>query len=114
MRKLIVLTALATVAIAVPAVAAATFSGTTKQGLPVSLDVGASKVTNFKAKVRCVGSKVQTFKFKSIPLSNSGRFSVHQAGPSVDGVVLDNTAKGTLTLPGCDAKSSSIKFTARG
>jgi hypothetical protein len=115
MSKLIAVTTLVTLAILAPASAAGAkhFSGTTKQGLAVSFNATSSKVTKFTAKVRCTGSKVQTFKYPSTSVNSHGRFSIHQAGPSLDGVIKGSKAHGTLTLPGCDASANSVKFTAK-
>ena len=86
--------------------------GGTDQGLKVSFDYGSHKVSSFKAKVRCTGPKAQTFKYPTVPVNRKGRFSVHQAGPSLDGKISGHSAKGTLTLPGCDAAANEVKFTA--
>jgi hypothetical protein len=115
MSKLIAFITLAAFALAIPASGATTqhFTGGTEQGLKVSFDYASKKVQKFKAKVRCTGSKVQTFSFPSIPVNSKGRFSVHQAGPSIDGRIKGQSAKGTLTLPGCtNAGADEVKFTA--
>jgi hypothetical protein len=114
MFKLIALTTLATLAVLAPASAAGTvhFTGGTEQGLKVSFDYASKKVQKFKAKVRCTGNRVQTFTFPSIPVNSKGRFSVHQAGPSIDGRIKAQSAKGTLTLPGCDADANEVKVSA--
>jgi hypothetical protein len=105
----------AVVALALPAAAVAAtqhFTGGTDQGLKVSFDYGSHKVSSFKAKVRCTGPKAQTFKYPTVPVNRKGRFSVHQAGPSLDGKISGHSAKRTLTLPGCDAAANEVKFTA--
>jgi hypothetical protein len=116
MHKLLIFTAAAVIALTVPAVALAAterFDGGTEQGLSVTFDYGSKKITNFKAKVRCNGKKVSTFKYPSpIPVTSKGKFTVHQAGPSLDGKVKGDRASGTLTLPGCDASANSIDFIA--
>src|SRR4051794_13847774 len=114
MFKLFAVTTIATLAVLAPASAAGTkhFTGTTKQGLSVSFGATSSKVTKFKAKVRCTGSKVQTLSYPSTSVNSHGRFQIHQAGPSLDGVIKGSKAHGTLTLPGCDASANSVKFTA--
>jgi hypothetical protein len=89
------------------------FTGSTGQGLSVTFDLAAKKVKHFKAKVRCTSSKAQTFSFPTIAVNSRGRFSVHQAGPSLDGRIKGRSAKGTLILPGCDAAANSVGFTAR-
>jgi hypothetical protein len=114
MLKLIAVTTLASLALLAPASAAGTqhFTGGTEQGLKVSFDYASKKVQKFKAKVRCTGGKVQTFSFPPIPVNSKGRFSANQAGPSLNGSIKGQSAKGTLTLPGCDASANSVKFTA--
>jgi hypothetical protein len=92
------------------AAAPKSYGGTNSQGLPVSFWVEAKKVTKFRARVRCVGSKVRTFKFPSMPVDSKGRFSENQAGPSVSGRITGNKARGTLTLPGCDGDADSLRF----
>ena len=98
--------------VALLAAALVAFSGGTDQGLSVKFDVSARKVRHFKAHVRCTGRNVQTFTYPTMPLSRTGRFSVHQAGPSVDGRVRRSHARGTLTLPGCDARANEVDFIA--
>jgi hypothetical protein len=111
-----VLALAAVLALALPTAAfAATehFTGGTDQGLLVTFDYGSKKITNFKAKVRCTGKKVSTFKYPSpIPVSSRGRFSVHQAGPSLDGRIRGRRANGTLILPGCNASANEVDFIA--
>ena len=105
---------LALMALALPAVAAAAstkYSGTTGQHLAVSFTLTDKKVKSFKAKVRCTSSRAQTFSFPTIPVNSRGRFSVHQAGPSLDGRIRGSRASGTPTLPGCNA--NEVGFTAR-
>jgi hypothetical protein len=106
----------AILALALPTAAfAATehFTGGTEQGLLVTFDYGSKKITNFKAKVRCTGRKVSTFKYPSpIPVSSKGRFSVHQAGPSLDGRIRGSRANGTMILPGCNASANEVDFIA--
>jgi hypothetical protein len=63
--------------------------------------------------VRCTSSRALTFSFPTIPVNSRGRFSVHQAGPSLDGRIRGSRASGTLTLPGCNASANEVKFTAR-
>ena len=107
---------LALVALSVPAVAAAAstrYSGTTDQRLAVSFTLSNKKVKSFKAEVRCTTSRAQTFSFPTIPVNSRGRFSVHQAGPSLDGRIRGSRASGTLTLPGCNANANEVRFTAR-
>ena len=107
---------LALLALAVPGVAAGAstkFSGTTDQHLAVSFTLSNKKVKSFKAKVRCTSSRAQTFSFPTIPVNSRGRFSLHQAGPSLDGRIRGTGASGTLTLPGCNASANEVKFTAR-
>jgi hypothetical protein len=103
--------------LALPAGAAAAsqrFAGGTDQGLSVTFEVASKKVRHFKAKVECTGGRVQTFTYPTLPLSRTGRFSVHQAGPSIDGRVKGAHARGTLTLPGCDARANEVDFIANG
>jgi hypothetical protein len=107
----------ALLALVVPAVAAAAtqrFAGGTDQGLSVTFEVASKKVRHFKAKVECTGQRVQTFTYPTMPLSRTGRFAVHQAGPSIDGRVRRTHARGTLTLPGCDADANEVDFIANG
>ena len=69
--------------------------------------------TDFKVRVRCTSRKASTFKFPSpIPVNRKGKFSVHQAGPSLDGTIKGHSAKGTIILPGCNASANEVKFTA--
>jgi hypothetical protein len=105
----------AVLALALPAGAAAAtmhFTGGTDQGLKVSFDYLFHKVRSFKAKVRCTGGAVQKFTFPTIPVNGRGRFSLHQAGPSLDGRIRGDRASGTLTLPGCDPNADEVKFIA--
>jgi hypothetical protein len=107
---------LALLALAVPVAAAAAstrYSGATDQHLTVSFTLSNKKVKSFQAKVRCTSSRAQTFSFPTIPVNSRGRFSVHQAGPSLDGRIRGSRASGTLTLPGCNANANEVKFTAR-
>jgi hypothetical protein len=107
----------ALLALALPAAAAAAtqrFAGGTDQGLSVTFKVASNKLTHFKAKVECTGSRVQTFTYPTMRLSRTGRFSVHQAGPSIDGRVRRSHARGTLILPGCDADANEVDFIANG
>ena len=107
----------ALLALALPTVAAAAtqrFAGGTDQGLSVTFEVASKKVRHFKAKVECTGHRVQTFSYPTMRLSRTGRFSVHQAGPSIDGRVKGSHARGTLTLPGCDASANEVAFIANG
>jgi hypothetical protein len=109
--------AVAVLVVAVPAAALAAtqhFAGGTDQGLSVTFEVVAQKVRHFKAKVRCTGQRIQTFTYPTMRLSRTGRFSVHQAGPSIDGRVRRTHARGTLTLPGCDASANEVDFIANG
>src|SRR5213083_1278918 len=106
---------LALLVLAVPAVAVAAstrYSGTTDQHLSVSFTLSNKKVKKFEAKVRCTSSRAQTFSFPTMPVNSRGRFSVHQAGPSLDGRIRGSKASGTLTLPGCNADANEVKFTA--
>ena len=98
--------------LALVAAAVLAFSDGTDQGLAVRFDVSAKKVRHFKAKVRCTGHRVQTFTYPTMPLGRRGRFSLHQAGPSIDGRVQGTHARGTLTLPGCDARANEVEFVA--
>jgi hypothetical protein len=112
-RAALILAAL--VALALPAVALAAtrhFTGSTDQGLRVAFDLASKKVKHFKAKVRCTSTTAQTFSFPTMPVNSRGRFSVHQAGPSLDGRIKGRTARGTLILPGCNANANEVKFTA--
>jgi hypothetical protein len=110
------LTLVAVLALALPAGAGAAstvrFEGGTDQGLSVTFEVKSKKVRHFKAKVRCTGRRIQTFTYPTMPLSSRGRFSVHQAGPSIDGRVRGSHARGTLTLPGCDRRAGEVEFIA--
>jgi hypothetical protein len=112
----LLLTLVAALALALPAGAGAAssqhFTGGTEQGLLVSFDFGSKKVKNFKAHVRCTGKKVQVFSFPTMSVNSKGRFSVHQAGPSLDGKIKGGRGSGTLTLPGCSASANSIAFIA--
>jgi hypothetical protein len=115
MSKLIALTTAAALALALPASAASTqhFTGGTEQGLKVTFDYASHKVQHFKARVRCTGTKVQTFTFPAIPVNSKGRFSANQAGPSLNGRIKGQSAKGTITLPGCtNPGADEVKFTA--
>jgi hypothetical protein len=106
----------AVLALALPTAAfAATeqFTGATDQGLKVTFGYASKKVTDFKVRVRCTSRKASTFKFPSpIPVNRKGKFSVHQAGPSLDGTIKGHSAKGTIILPGCNASANEVKFTA--
>jgi hypothetical protein len=95
-----------------PAATSIPYTGMTKQQLPVTLTASATKVTHFRADVRCTGGKVRAFKLPAMPVDRHGHFSLNQAGPSVSGTVNKNRAKGLLTLPGCDAGATELRFTA--
>ena len=114
MRRLAL--AVAMLSLALPAGAAAAtvhFTGGTEQGLKVSFDFGSHKVMNFRAKVRCTGSRARTFSYPTMRVNTRGRFSLHQAGPSLDGRIRGDRASGTLTLPGCDPRANEVRFIAR-
>jgi hypothetical protein len=49
----------------------------------------------------------------ALSVNSRGRFSVHQAGPSLDGRIRGSRASGTRTLPGCNADANEVRFTAR-
>ena len=111
-----VLALVAVLALTLPAVAFAAaehITGATDQGLRVTFGYAGKKVTDFRVRVRCTSRRASTFKFPSpIPVNRKGKFSVHQAGPSLDGTIKDHSAKGTIILPGCNASANEVKFTA--
>jgi hypothetical protein len=106
----------AVLALALPAGAAAAtlhFTGGTEQGLKLSFDYVSHKVKSFRVKVRCTGSRIQTFTFPTMRVNSRGRFSLHQAGPSLDGRIRGDRASGTLTLRGCSANANEVEFIAK-
>jgi hypothetical protein len=110
-----VVAAAAVLALALPAGAVAAsekFGGETDQDLAVAFTLSRHTVKQFRANIRCTGDEVQKFRFPSMPVNRRGRFSEHQAGPSIDARIRCSRASGTLILPGCDADANEVRFSA--